>query len=610
MILQTDSTKRAAIFAFYDKDGIADDYIFVLLREMKKHCHTLLAVVNGTLTEESEQKLRQTGAEILFRENTGMDIYGYRAGILHMKDTLAEFDETVLFNQTIFGPVYPFSEMFDAMNEKDIDFWGITKHPGIDEDPWGTVGKDAVPSHLQSYFVAIRKNMFTADAFFNYWENLLSIESYHDAVGGHEVQFTEKFEALGFVSGVYIDIEKQLPFYDYPLIISAYTMAVQYCCPVIKRKAFCVNKVEYLVKTAYNESAELFAWLQNNSSYDVRLILQNIIRTEYYYDILMSISEVQIVEESDVSKGKPPLYIMVYNNMLTEEFAKLLAQDDVVAVFENEEAKNKYTQHAKTGTELSNFSLQALLRHALINQREKEEICILTNLQNTLRNRKEEKVAYQVDYTLFKEAVLVIKSAFYTKAWKETTGAIIPQPPLHGMSITDMYLYDEMKDEDGDATPFLCKSRCFILKKHIAQTLLETLPPEYNLNEKGAILLPATACKQASLIVDTVITSRVAQSMLMSAKYMVDGISAVWATQYKKNYPQLISRMQTVLDFFNERRYKMTLEQAIKGNLSFKEKMWITLQLFLKPSTFEKLRKVFSGGKPPAEEIHERDSID
>ncbi len=119
-----------------------------------------------------------------------------------------------------------------------------------------------------------------------------------------------------------------------------------------------------------------------------------------------------------------------------------------------------------------------------------------------------------------------------------------------------------------------------------------------------------SACKKANVLTSFSVTKPFAENMMMSARYMMDGFSDVWATPYKRTYPKLVYRMQAVLDFFNERRYKMTVEQAIMGNLSFKEKMWITLQLFLKPKTFEKVRNFFAGGKPPAEEVHERDNID
>ena len=98
--------------------------------------------------------------------------------------------------------------------------------------------------------------------------------------------------------------------------------------------------------------------------------------------------------------------------------------------------------------------------------------------------------------------------------------------------------------------------------------------------------------------------------MALSTRYMIDGISSIWATPYKKSYPQLLYRMQAVLDFFNERRYQMTIEQAVHGGLSLKEKMWIILRLLLGADRFEKWRYRLTGGKPPAPEVHERDSVD
>ena len=60
---------------------------------------------------------------------TGLDSYGWKK--------LAEFDEVVLFNATIMGPVYPFEEMFTEMAGRNIDFWGITWFHEVAYDPFG-----------------------------------------------------------------------------------------------------------------------------------------------------------------------------------------------------------------------------------------------------------------------------------------------------------------------------------------------------------------------------------------------------------------------------------------------------------------------------------------
>ena len=42
---------RLALYCFYDRDGIVDDYVIYFLRELRKTVSKICCVVNGKLTE-------------------------------------------------------------------------------------------------------------------------------------------------------------------------------------------------------------------------------------------------------------------------------------------------------------------------------------------------------------------------------------------------------------------------------------------------------------------------------------------------------------------------------------------------------------------------------
>ena len=58
------SPNRVGIFAYYDADGIVDDYIPVLVGAVRPFCNYLLCVVNGELNEEGRQKLQAVSDEL------------------------------------------------------------------------------------------------------------------------------------------------------------------------------------------------------------------------------------------------------------------------------------------------------------------------------------------------------------------------------------------------------------------------------------------------------------------------------------------------------------------------------------------------------------------
>ena len=121
--------KRVAIYFFYDKDGVVDRYVDYFLEDFKKNLDRLIVVCNGKLTPEGRQEFSKYTNEIIVRENKGFDVWAYKEGIEYIGwDNLKNYDELVMLNMTIMGPVYSFKEMFDEMDSrKELDFWGITK---------------------------------------------------------------------------------------------------------------------------------------------------------------------------------------------------------------------------------------------------------------------------------------------------------------------------------------------------------------------------------------------------------------------------------------------------------------------------------------------------
>ena len=157
-----DKLRDKLTYAVEFVQGIVDEYVLVFLKELKKEMHTIVFISNGAVEIESKKKVEQLGIIVWERENVGFDIEGHKYVLQHYGyDKLREFDEIVMTNSTIAGPLYPFSEMFDTMAQRDLDFWGITMHHGETYDPWNLIEYGYIPPHVQSFFIAIRKSMFS-----------------------------------------------------------------------------------------------------------------------------------------------------------------------------------------------------------------------------------------------------------------------------------------------------------------------------------------------------------------------------------------------------------------------------------------------------------------
>lgn len=277
--------RRLGIFVFYDTRGVVDDYVNYFLEDLKKNIDELLIVCNGKLTEEGRGKLTKYAKDIIMRPNKGLDTWAYKEGLDHYGwDRLSQYDEVILLNDTVFGPVFPFSEMFEAMEKKVLDFWGITRHAKLDVQEFNSE-YGYVPEHIQSYFTVFRKRFIQSPDLQRYWDELPQVDSYKDAVGKHEIVFTKHFSDLGYKWDTYVQDSYLLERNYQPLM--AYPMElVRDCrCPIFKKRVFFQEYEWYRDNTLGNTALKLYEYLKENTDYPVELLVKHLLRTRNMTDL-------------------------------------------------------------------------------------------------------------------------------------------------------------------------------------------------------------------------------------------------------------------------------------------------------------------------------------
>lgn len=282
--------KRLGIFVFYDKQGIVDRYVEYLLENLKGHLSRLLIVCNGALTADGRDILRRFTEEIYVRENTGFDAMAFKLAMTSYLgwEEVEQFDEVLLFNDTFYGPVYPFAEMFDAMEHESCDFWGITRERQFKDYLFGT--DTVTPTHIHTYFCVYRKRAVTNDAFKKYWDEFDSTEWFFSDVCRHEMTFTEVLEQGGLTWKTYVELpdyhEKNMldasvnPYYSL-----AYDIIKNNRCPILKRKNFVIKNLSWRTGTGGEDTEKALRYIAEHTDYDVDLIWGNILRLYNIYEI-------------------------------------------------------------------------------------------------------------------------------------------------------------------------------------------------------------------------------------------------------------------------------------------------------------------------------------
>jgi lipopolysaccharide biosynthesis protein len=322
-VIQSQPTRRLCIFSFQDAHGIVDDYVTYFLREMGRHVERILFYSNGPLDEKSTIALQGIAHEVIIRPHEGLDVMAYKEGLerIAFNDGHA-YDEVLMVNHTCYGPIYPFAELFDAMEKRDCDFWGVTAHMEMVPDP--SSGSGRLPYYIHTNFMAVRSKMLSSPAFREYWNAVSAEPANEEASAGHDSVFTEYFTKLGFKSDTYLDCRKYST--HYPALLDIDEMLIDRN-PLLERRAF-FHDPRFLEYYAADLPRALQVMAQT-SAYDPALIWRNIVRTAELRKLNTNAALTSILPDVRIKSGSAPDYgrvavcAHVYYTDMVEELLSL-----------------------------------------------------------------------------------------------------------------------------------------------------------------------------------------------------------------------------------------------------------------------------------------------
>lgn len=269
--------KNLAIYVHHDSKGEVGEYIIYCLQGLKKIINEILFVVNGDIQSQYKTQLENMGVTVLQRENVGFDWSGWKYGIEYIGyDKLKEYDNLLITNNTFYGPIYPFEEMWNEMSARSCDFWGINKHPNI---KWANLEGHRVffYEHIQSYWVVFKNKILNSKCFENYWKNISVHKKWIDMVTKGEFELTRYFLKFGFVDDCYMNFEKYSRLVNCSPTFLTDIQVIEDRCPIIKRK-YLYDCVSHIYHYKVNDGArKLLDYVNKNTFYNVDLIYKDLI---------------------------------------------------------------------------------------------------------------------------------------------------------------------------------------------------------------------------------------------------------------------------------------------------------------------------------------------
>ncbi|MBE6100546.1 MAG: hypothetical protein E7200_00350 [Selenomonas ruminantium] len=277
--------KRLGLFVIFDKDSIIDEYVYVLGKSLREILTEFIIVADCPLRAADRQRLGAFADCLVERNNRGFDA-GAIKDVLenHIGFTrMREFEELLIVNDSIFGPLLPLQDVFASMEKSDADFWSLTRNTGA----------FSIPEHLQSYFIVIRRRLLRSLEFENFWRNMPYYDTFGEVLTGYEFKFLAHFTSLGFKGTAYADTGALAgkiwsmtanPYYQF---LDEIVRDQHF--PFVKKKPFAFDGDDLRLDSFSRQSfRHALTYLWEQDYYDTGLVWDNILRCFDIEDIQRS----------------------------------------------------------------------------------------------------------------------------------------------------------------------------------------------------------------------------------------------------------------------------------------------------------------------------------
>ena len=196
-------TKRAAVFAHYDKNENIEDYVVYYLKCLKNIVGTVIFVSDGKIKEDEKVKISPYADNIIAESHGEYDFGSYKRGYFYLKEkgVLNSVDELIFANDSCYAPLFPFETMFCTMEKSEADFFGNTQN-------FTDRASNEDKGHRQSYFLVIRKNVFESAAFNDFMSAISKEEDKAAIIDKYEIGLSLALKKAGFTFDSYCATSK------------------------------------------------------------------------------------------------------------------------------------------------------------------------------------------------------------------------------------------------------------------------------------------------------------------------------------------------------------------------------------------------------------------
>ena len=240
--------KRICLFAGYSSNNTIEDYVVYFIEQLSKYSDVYY-YCDSDLDKNELKKLKPYVKGAYGKRHKKYDYGSWQELVKEIgKEKIRKYDELILTNDSCYGPLFPLDNVFETMENKKNDFWGLSASIGYH-------------IHLQSYFLVFNKSVISTDYLFDFLDNVKQEKSLREVCDNYEDMLTYVLSQKGFKYDSYIPLDDRVlhPYFQ------------TWDC--IKEKKFPLLKVKTFYGLAGKQPIKDYKkFISENTEYDYKLI--------------------------------------------------------------------------------------------------------------------------------------------------------------------------------------------------------------------------------------------------------------------------------------------------------------------------------------------------
>ena len=121
------NSKRLCVFAHFNPQFRVAEYVFYYLQRLHDDVNAdIIFSSTSAIPTADRARLEALCLYIVIRKNQGYDFGSWQDGLHALShEQLLEYDEIIIANDSCYGPLVPFTEMWEEMDKRILGYNGL-----------------------------------------------------------------------------------------------------------------------------------------------------------------------------------------------------------------------------------------------------------------------------------------------------------------------------------------------------------------------------------------------------------------------------------------------------------------------------------------------------